>query len=140
MKILGVDLVDIGGRKCSWSLSSDWMLLLFYNLIIHFTLYFKLFLFPEQGKLPAGAEVYISMYNYHRNEEFYPQPDVFNPDRFLPENTREKHPFFWIPFGLGMRSCVGKCYLILSQGIIIPVHCDEICLGFEAMIFLNKYQ
>lgn len=57
--------------------------------------------------LPAQTLVGIQIYDMHRNAELYPEPDKFDPDRFLPENTQKRHPFAYIPFSAGPRNCIG---------------------------------
>lgn len=58
--------------------------------------------------LPKGATVVITTLKIHRRPDIYPNPDVFNPDNFLPEKTQERHYYSFIPFSAGPRSCVGN--------------------------------
>lgn len=60
----------------------------------------------ENYVLPAGCTVVIGTLKVHRREDIYPNPDVFNPDNFLPERTQNRHYYSFIPFSAGPRSCV----------------------------------
>lgn len=69
--------------------------------------------------LPAGATVVIGTYKIHRRAETYPNPEVFNPDNFLPEKCANRHYYSFIPFSAGPRSCVGRKYAMLKLKIIL---------------------
>ncbi|XP_072941702.1 cytochrome P450 4g15-like [Epargyreus clarus] len=69
--------------------------------------------------LPAGATVVIGTYLIHRNPKYYKNPNVFDPDNFLPENTQNRHYYSYIPFSAGPRSCVGRKYAILKLKILL---------------------
>lgn len=43
----------------------------------------------------------------HRSEEYYPEPEKFDPERFMPENKHLLVPYTYLPFGQGPRNCVG---------------------------------
>ncbi|KAG6450738.1 cytochrome P450 4g15 [Manduca sexta] len=69
--------------------------------------------------LPAGSTVVVGTYKIHRHEKYYNNPDKFDPDNFLPENTQNRHYYSYIPFSAGPRSCVGRKYALLKLKILL---------------------
>ncbi len=69
---------------------------------------------------PKDSLVMICIYALHRHPEFWDQPELFNPERFLPENMKGK-AFVYIPFGQGKRACVGKPLAMAELQIIFPL-------------------
>ncbi|MFF5023538.1 cytochrome P450 [Streptomyces collinus] len=61
-------------------------------------------------RLPAGTDVLISPYVIHRIPEFFARPDVFDPDRWLPERVRDVTRGSYLPFGGGSRKCIGDVF------------------------------
>jgi hypothetical protein len=59
-------------------------------------------------KVPANTTVSMSPYSLHRNPEIFPDPLVFNPERWLgePKDVAEMKKWFW-PFSSGGRMCIG---------------------------------
>ena len=65
-----------------------------------------------------GAQVLICVYNIHRNPHSWPQPELFDPERFGSHaQTHEAHQF--MPFGLGPRVCIGKHFALLQGRILL---------------------
>jgi cytochrome P450 len=57
--------------------------------------------------IPAGTMLYVSLYATHRLPEYWPEPDVFDPDRFDEKQTAVRPRFAFIPFLGGHRNCIG---------------------------------
>lgn len=73
-------------------------------------------------KVPAGATVIIATIKLHRRPDIYPNPDKFNPDNFLPEQSANRHYYAFVPFSAGPRSCVGELYKHIIVTKIIQEH------------------
>lgn len=73
----------------------------------------------ENYVIPSGCTVVVGTFKVHRNPEFYPNPEQFNPDNFLPERTQNRHYYSYMPFSLGPRSCVGRKYAMLKLKILL---------------------
>lgn len=58
-------------------------------------------------KLNRGIMVEIPSQVVHYNPEYYPDPEKFDPERFMPENKDKLVPYTYLAFGLGPRNCVG---------------------------------
>lgn len=64
------------------------------------------------SNIPGGVRVSAMPYTLHRNEEVFPQPESFDPSRWLPDHTseeqlKEMNRWFWA-FGSGGRMCIGS--------------------------------
>lgn len=66
--------------------------------------------------LPAGASVAIDIYMLHRNPTLYPEPESFQPERFL---KRTYTPFEFMPFGGGHRRCIGAAFALYEMKLVL---------------------
>jgi cytochrome P450 len=58
--------------------------------------------------IPAGCGVVMSPFATHRLSSIYPEPEKFDPDRFLVDTVQRRHKFAFIPFSRGPRNCIGQ--------------------------------
>ena len=66
--------------------------------------------------LPAGASVAPCIYLLHRRPEIYPEPERFRPERFL---ERPPGTYTWIPFGGGVRRCLGAAFAEFEISVVL---------------------
>ncbi len=71
--------------------------------------------------LPAGSLVVLSPWAVHRNGTYFPQPDRFDPDRWLPEGQAGRPRFSYFPFGGGSRGCMGEAFAWMEGVLLIAV-------------------
>ncbi|KAH6933708.1 hypothetical protein HPB50_017674 [Hyalomma asiaticum] len=65
-------------------------------------------------RFKPGMCVDIPLAGIHHDAEYFPEPEKFNPERFLPENKDNVRPFTYMPFGVGPRNCVAMRLGILQ--------------------------
>ncbi|XP_016998057.3 probable cytochrome P450 4p3 [Drosophila takahashii] len=81
--------------------------------------------------LPKGSQIVVHVFDIHRNPKYWDSPEEFRPERFLPENSQNRHTYAYIPFSAGQRNCIGQKYAmqemktlmvaLLKQFKILPV-------------------
>ncbi|MGA5817413.1 cytochrome P450 [Kitasatospora sp. NPDC094028] len=71
--------------------------------------------------IPAGAQLVVAPLVTHRNPDHWPDPERFDPDRFLPEQEKARHRYAWYPFGGGPRACIGQHFSMLESVLTLGV-------------------
>jgi cytochrome P450 len=68
--------------------------------------------------IPAGADIWIPIWVIQRSERNFERPLEFLPERFLnaPDSS---HPYTWIPFSAGMRTCAGMKFALLEATLVL---------------------
>jgi cytochrome P450 family 4 len=79
----------------------------------------------KHALIPGGTHIFIHLYDTHRDTNFWEEPDKFDPDRFLPENSQNRHPYAYVPFSAGPRNCIGQKFAMMEmKSIIARLLCD----------------
>ncbi len=86
--------------------------------------------------IPAKSVIMPSIYLTHHHPDIWENPEVFDPDRFLPERIEKMHRQAYIPFGAGPRQCIGNMFALMEMQIIVILLCQhyqfELAPNFEA--------
>lgn len=78
----------------------------------------------EPGTIVAGC-IYLA----HRREDVYPDPEEFRPERFL---ERRYSPFEYLPFGGGVRRCIGMAFAQFEMKLVLSRIVSDFELGLTA--------
>ena len=71
--------------------------------------------------IERGSSVLIPINSIHHDERFWPDPEVYDPTRFLPENARSHHRSAYLPFGGGRRVCIGQSFAMIEGTLILAM-------------------
>ncbi|XP_037517674.1 cytochrome P450 4V2 isoform X2 [Rhipicephalus sanguineus] len=70
-------------------------------------------------KIPKGVTCFVNIYSLHRNPEYFKDPELFIPERFLTPEVRNRHPFSYIPFSGGPKNCLGQRFALMEAKTIM---------------------
>ena len=73
--------------------------------------------------LPAGVAVQPNILLMHTREDIYPDPFAFRPERFLEQPAGT---YTWIPFGGGVRRCLGATFAIFEMKTVLRAVADAV--------------
>lgn len=80
--------------------------------------------------IPPGATVAVSPYILHRRADLWPDPEGFDPERFLhPDPARPK--LAYMPFGAGPRTCIGNAFAMMEMQLVLPMIARRFRLELE---------
>lgn len=71
--------------------------------------------------LPKGNICLISIYGTHHNPAVWPEPQVYNPLRFDPENSQNRPPLAFMPFSAGPRNCIGQNFAMAEMKVVLAL-------------------
>ncbi len=72
-------------------------------------------------EIPAGSILLMSPYVVHRDPRWFPEPEKFDPDRWLPDYAVARPKFSYFPFGGGMRVCIGERFAKMEGVLLLAV-------------------
>ena len=70
-------------------------------------------------EIPAGTDLAVAMIVTHHREDVFPEPARFRPERFL--SGSEVPSYGWLPFGGGVRRCIGATFAQFEMATILRV-------------------
>ncbi|GIY91674.1 cytochrome P450 1A2 [Caerostris extrusa] len=79
--------------------------------------------------IPKGTELYANLWALHNDPDYWDQPEVFRPERFLTNDGKEfiKNPKSYAPFSIGRRNCPGETIVYME----IISYFSEVIKKFE---------
>ena len=114
----------------------------------------------REATVIRGMDIFIAIYNLHRDERFWPQPDTFDPERFTRPYTNPDVPgwsgfdpakwegklypneiasdFAYLPFGGGARKCVGDEFATLEASVTLAMVLRRFSFEFDTDFFEGK--
>ena len=69
-----------------------------------------------EWRLPQGFSILVSLLQLHRDPNVYPDPERFEPQRFLDDKP---NTYAWVPFGGGTRRCVGAAFANMEMDVVL---------------------
>ena len=70
--------------------------------------------------LKPGDPIFIPMLGLHNDPKYWTNPEVFDPERFSPDNQANRPKYVFLAFGEGPRACIGMRLgmMVVKQGIV----------------------
>jgi cytochrome P450 len=78
--------------------------------------------------IPRGTALFFSPYALHRRADHFPDPERFDPDRFLPEVEERRTRFAYMPFGAGPRVCIGSHFALMEAQLALTLFTQRLRL------------
>jgi cytochrome P450 len=74
---------------------------------------------PSGAEIPAGSKLALCSYLVHRNPCLWPEPERFDPGRFLDGATAGRPRYAYFPFGGGPRVCIGESLALAEIATVL---------------------
>lgn len=82
----------------------------------------------QKALIKPNDILWLPTFAIQRDERYWPNPDLFDPDRFSDENKTKIRPGTYIPFGIGPRACMGSRFVLLQIKAMVYHVLMEFCV------------
>ncbi len=79
-------------------------------------------------RIAKNEVVIVNIIGMHRRARYFPDPDRFQPERFLAENEKSLAKQAFLPFGAGARICIGNHFALLEGQLAIAALAQRVRL------------
>ena len=69
-------------------------------------------------RISKGSSVIIPIHGIHHDPRFWPDPETYDPERFMPGRAKGRHRSAYLPFGGGRRVCIGSSFALMETTLI----------------------
>ncbi len=76
--------------------------------------------------IPAGTLVMAAIVAIHHRPDLWDRPLLFRPERFL---ESQPVPYSWIPFGGGVRRCIGATFALMEMRVVLRTVLERVSLS-----------
>ncbi|XP_061859452.1 cytochrome P450 4A5 [Colius striatus] len=77
--------------------------------------------FADGRSLPEGCHISLSIFGIHRNRDVWEDPEKYDPLRFSPENSSQRHSHAFLPFSAGPRNCIGQQFAMNEMKVALAL-------------------
>lgn len=68
--------------------------------------------------IEVGTAILIPTYAIHHDPRYFPNPEIFDPERFSDQNKSNILPYAYQPFGVGPRMCIGSRFALAEMKLV----------------------
>ncbi len=83
-------------------------------------------------RVPKDMVVLYAPYTLHRREEYFPEPEKFDPERFTPEREKRLPRYAFVPFGAGPRICIGMYFAMMEGHLLLATLAQRVNFSLVA--------
>jgi cytochrome P450 len=83
-------------------------------------------------RFPKGTPFFLNFYGMQRDDRFFSNPSIFDPERFSSENEKSIDKNAYLPFGSGPRVCIGNAFAMMEARLLLATFAQQYRLTLPA--------